>query len=250
MEFRKVLKDFIDFIKSSQRFYRGYVKALACHYGIQDDLKDITATLTPDDLSTQSTNETRDQLHDAIIASCHQALVRLGDLSRWRETQYPAKKDHWGPAINYYELAKSLDIRSGVSHNQLAVIASVGANHLGTLYHLYRALVARNPYPGATGNLTVELKRLCESQRRSEAVPSVDNDPHSLVTSFLHLHICCLERADISRIDDIQSDYFVKLEASLRGHIQDEVLERMILISIAAEYVAGVRLQGEFAQIL
>ena len=102
------------------------------------------------DLSVQSAPKTAEEsLRTRILQSCHATLIRLGDLSRYRETELVAKDRNWGPAIGYYDLAMVIYPASGASHNQLAVIALADGNHLRATYHLYRALSAHEPHPSA-----------------------------------------------------------------------------------------------------
>ena len=91
--------------------------------------------------------------------SCYQTLIRLGDLSRWRETQLATKYRNWGPAIGYYELANRIYPDLGTSHNQLAVIAQNDGNYFDVIYHLYRALAVAEPCLGSKTNLQIHFKK-------------------------------------------------------------------------------------------
>lgn len=106
-------------------------------------------------------------MDELVVDSCHRALVQLGDLSRYRETEVPSKKRNWQPAKAYYGLASLLKPNSGFSHNQLAVIARIDGDHLSALYHLYRALSVNDPYPRAEENLKTELKKLISFKDRA-----------------------------------------------------------------------------------
>lgn len=157
---------------------------------------------------------------------------------------------NWGPAIGYYDLARIIYPNSGASHNQLAVIALADSNHLRATYHLYRALTVEEPHPGAKGNLEIEF-------RKAQDVPLVDNvlsnactsdsqDSHAaLAQRFILLHARCYKGADPPGNEDDESEVMRHLAVELKEQSLEGVLSKIVLINIAAQYFAGVRLKRE-----
>ena len=75
-------------------------------------------------------------LRNTVFQSCHQTLIHLGDLSRYRETELvdKDKERNWGPAKGYYDLAAEIYPDSGGAHNQLAVISREDGDHFRSVY--------------------------------------------------------------------------------------------------------------------
>lgn len=185
-----------------------------------------------------------------VLLSCHQTLVRLGDLSRWRETELVTNDRNWGPAIGYYDLARIIYSKSGASHNQLAVIALADGNHLRATYHLYRALAVEEPHPSAKGNLEIEFRKAQEAQYNdnSNDTDLTGDDQGSrdaLVRHFMHLHAQCYKGVDTLGHEDEEGEVMRSLAVELKERSLEGVLNKLILINIAAQYFAGIRLKCE-----
>ena len=188
-------------------------------------------------------------LGHSILLSCHQNLVRLGDLSRWRETQLESKDRNWGPAVGYYDLARAVYPASGASHNQMAVIALVDHNHLRAMYCLYRALAAEEPHPTAKGNLEIELKKVEEAENKGETINhspgrGIHASEEALISCFMCLHARCYRGVDFPEHEELESEILNQLGVELKERSLDRILSKFVLINIAAGYFAGVRLQG------
>ena len=173
----------------------------------------------------------------------------MGDLSRWRETQSVTKDRNWGPAIGYYNLAGLIHPSSGASHNQLAVIALVHANHLSATYHLYRALVVKEPHPTAKGNLEIEFKKIEEAWSKGELINNdlVRNSQEpgkALVGWFMRLHARCYKGHDFPEHEELESEVLSQLVVDLKERSFESTLSKLVLVNIAAQFFAGVRLQG------
>lgn len=248
VEERKLVKHFLDFIKSGQRFYRGYIQRLASRFGGLQELDAVANRLTLSTLSADEPTQVSGTLAHSILVSCHQTLVRLGDLSRWRETQSVTKNRNWGPAIGYYNLAGLIHPMSGVSHNQLAVIALVDVNHLSATYHIYRALAVEEPYPMGKDNLEVEFKKIEEAWSKGELIMTdpVKNSQEpgkALVGWFMRLHARCYKGLDFPEHEELESEVLSQLAVDLKERSFEGTLSKFVLINIAAEFFAGVRLQ-------
>ena len=193
-------------------------------------------------------------LRNAVLRSCHQALVRLGDLSRYRETELVTKEHNWGPATGYYDLAGTILPTSGISHNQLAVIARTDSNHLRATYYLYRALAVEEPHPGAKGNLEIELKKIHTAWGKGESIAiSLQRDGQgpgkALVGWFMRLHALCYTGIDFVEHDELENEVLSQLAIDLKERSLEGTLNKFVLINIAAEYFAGIRLKSKLAEI-
>ena len=188
----------------------------------------------------------------ALLLSCHQTLVRLGDLSRWRETESVTKDRNWGPAIGYYNLAGLIHPTSGASHNQMAVIALLDVNHLSATYHLYRALAVEEPHPSAKGNLEKEFKKIEEAWNRGDLIQTdpVRNNREAgkaLVGWFMRLHARCYKGLDFPEHEELESEVLSQLAVDLKERSFESTLSKFVMINVAAEFLAGVRLQGKLS---
>lgn len=189
----------------------------------------------------------------SILVSCHQTLVRLGDLSRWRETQSVTKDRNWGPAIAYYNLAGLIYPISGAPHHQLAVIALDDVDHLSATYHLHRALAVEEPHPGAKGNLDIEFGKIEKAWSKGELIKT---DPRrdsqgpgkALVGWFIRLHARCYKGLDFPEHEELESEVLSQLAVDLKERSFESTLSKIVMINIAAEFVAGIRLQGKLSE--
>ncbi len=139
---------------------------------------------------------------------------------------------------------------SGASHNQLAVIARTDANHLRATYHLYRALAVEEPHPSAKGNLEIEFKKIHAAWSRGESVANpLQRDSQgpgkALVGWFMRLHARCYAGIEFSEHDELENEVLSQLAVDLKERSLEGTLNKFILINIAAEYFAGIRLKGE-----
>ena len=184
-----------------------------------------------------------------MLLSCYQTLIRLGDLSRYRETELAGDARNWGPAVGYYDLASAVLPVSGVAHNQLAAIALVDGSHLRATYHLYRALAAEEPHRSAKRNLEIEFKKIIHAWREGDLIvkgpkPEV-NSTQALSAWFVLLHAGSYRGEDFSKHDELEGEVLGRLTVSLKQQLPEHTLSRLILINIAAEHVAGIRVRGQ-----
>jgi hypothetical protein len=237
VERRKLEKHYLDFIKSSQRFYRGYIQQLSSHFGGIPELEKVARKFNFDNLSAQPPVEASDALRACVLQSCHSTLIRLGDLSRYRETELVSKDRNWGPAIGYYDLAIAIYPASGASHNQLAVIALADGNHLRATYHLYRALAAQEPHPSAKGNLEIEFRKVRHAWRKRELIRPEDAGipGRALAPWFVYLHAQCYKGNDFPEHDELESEVLNQLAVDLKERSLEGTLQKFCLINIAAE---------------
>lgn len=185
-------------------------------------------------------------LKKQIIRSCYLTLIQLGDLSRYRETELQTKERNWGPAKGYYELATTLDPSSGMSYNQLAVIALADQDHLRAVYYLYRAISAPNPAPQAEGNLKIEFRKVKSKLTQGKPlsdVATIGNSNTDLLHRFLLFHARCFETGFVD-YEDHSSEIIEFLANDLRTKPSDTLLRKFCLINIAAEKYAADKVIG------
>ncbi|KAJ5689156.1 hypothetical protein N7462_003548, partial [Penicillium macrosclerotiorum] len=243
IEKRKLEKHYLDFIKSSQRFYRGYIQHLSSHFGGIVELEKVARKFNFESLSVSRRSKITTDLRKHILQSCHATLIRLGDLSRYRETELVSKDRNWGPAIGYYDLASAIYPASGASHNQLAVIALADANHFRATYHLYRALSAQEPHPSAKGNLEIEFRKVMNLWVKRELIRLEDAGipGRALAPWFVYLHAQCYRGNDFPEHDELESEVMSQLAVDIRERSLEGTLQKFCLVNIAAEEFARAR---------
>jgi len=269
VELRKLQKIYLQFIKASQRFYRQYILNLDAQFEGIPELRKVARTWKDDGMSklsasdifaycyaasrTSTPQRIAATLKTQVLQSCHQTLIQLGDLSRYRETELGDEKERkWGPAIGYYNLATEINPDSGHSHNQLAVIAREDGNHFRSVYHIYRSLASKYPYPQAQGNLELEFKKIVAAWDKGELInnhKSADSNKaaRALMGWFVRLHSKCYKGEEFKEHDELEGEVLTQLAIQLKECLLEGILQKIILINLAAEYFASVQLQGMLA---
>ncbi|KAL8772663.1 MAG: hypothetical protein Q9209_002324 [Squamulea sp. 1 TL-2023] len=254
VEQRKAAKLYLRFLKSSQRFYRGYIQRLATQFGGIYEITAIAQKLNQDAaLSTsKETTHPTPELQRTVLESCHRTLIHLGDLSRYRESELDTKgkKKNWCPAIGYYDLAIAINPSSGVPHNQLAIIARFEGNHIRTLYHLYRAHRAYGSPPTAFQNLSLELKKLLDSSKSADLVVDAsertDNPLITLQCGFPLLHAYCFSGTGTHGYDALESRVLKDLRNGFKqDNLDTDFVNMVVLSNIAADFTTGDRWQDD-----
>ena len=203
------------------------------------------------DLPGKQCTELSAETRQDILASCHRSLIRLGDLSRYRETELVTKDRNWGPAIGYYDLAGAIRPSSGTSHNQLAVIALADGDHLRSTYHLYRALAVKEPHPTAKNNLEVEFKKVITAwEKHGELVhqkwqQDLSHSQTKLLGWFLLLHAQCYKGTEFKGHYELENEVFSQLVIDLKERSLEGTLDKLVLVNIGAEMFAGLRSEGQ-----
>jgi hypothetical protein len=268
VEIRKFQKTYLQFIKASQRFYRQYILNLDTQFDGIPELRKIAQKWKDDskharfirrdlaDRKAASKSSPRQRiaanLKTQVLISCHQTLIQLGDLSRYRETELVEKnKDrNWGPAKGYYDLAAEIYPDSGHAPNQLAVIAREDGDHFRCVYHLYRSLASKEPYPSAKANLATEFKRVITAWDNGQLInnhKSADgNTGRALIAWFIRLHSKLYKGEEFAAHDELEGEVLSHLAIELKERPLDSVLTKIILINMSAEYFATVQLQSKF----
>ncbi|KAM3081523.1 hypothetical protein ACMFMG_004980 [Clarireedia jacksonii] len=174
--------------------------------------------------------------------SCHFTLLRLGDLSRYRNV-LRTKDRSWEPALGYYYLADALYPNSGSAHNQMAVIALAEGSHLDALYHLLRAVAVEEPHELARDNLAIEYKKISnswEKEKHTKRRSALSESP--LVIWFVRLQARFYKGVAFSEQAELEREVLGQLAGSLKDASFEETLNKLVLINMAANYLATERI--------
>ncbi len=187
-----------------------------------------------------------------ILDSCHATLVRLGDLSRYRETELKTKERNWAPAVGYYDLATAIKPSSGASHHQLAVIARADGSRLRALYHLYRALSVELPYPTASENLDAELNKILDRKKKNQVFPQLPEKQSSIVLQawFLLLHAKLHTGVHFSEHEELENEVLTTLLVELKERPLNGLLNKMVLSNVAAQHLKSTQAAGNYMKII
>jgi hypothetical protein len=206
-------------------------------------LRRIAHRLTLDCLTVDARVQVSPEVEDLIEKSCHATLLRLGDLSRYRN-ELRTKERSWETALGYYSLAGDLCPDSGSSHNQMAVISLADVNHLDAVYHLYRAIAVNQPHPLAEGNLEIEFKKITTAWEKKKVSNTKGNNEATLILWFVRLHARFYTGVKFSGYDELENEVLSRLGLLLKEQSFETTLQKLILINIAAEYFAGERVKS------
>ena len=246
VERRKYEKRYVDFIKETRFFYTGYIQRLASHFGGIEGLNRIAQCMS---LNRQTVDKRVDASHHIkhlVEQSCHTTLLRLGDLSRYRnEVRLTPETRSWEGALGFYGLAADLCPDSGSSHNQMAVIALADQNHLDALYHLYRAIAVKEPHPLATKNLEVEFRKITALWEKSPVSRSKTDNESTLTLWFVRLHAKLFRGVFFTGHNELESEVLSRLPLLLKEDKFEAKLEKFVIINIAAGYYAEERVKKQ-----
>ncbi|KAF2259912.1 hypothetical protein CC78DRAFT_44288 [Lojkania enalia] len=249
VETRKFAKHYLAFIKTSQKFYRQYILNLDSQFDGIPELRKIAQNWKDDASRASLRKRIPSSVKQQVLQSCHQTLIQLGDLSRYRETELNDKNRNWGPAIGYYTLAAEINPDSGHPHNQLAVIAREDGNHFRSTYHLYRSLASKTPHPLAQQNLELEFKKIESAWAKGELINSHksqdgNNAGRVLVAWFIVLHSKCYKGQEFAQHEELENEVLSHLAIELKERSLDSIMLKIILVNMAAEYFATVQMRA------
>ncbi|KAF1364429.1 hypothetical protein EJ07DRAFT_99779 [Lizonia empirigonia] len=250
VELRKFHKNYLHFIKASQRHYRQHMLNLDAHVDGIPELRAIARKWKDDASKTSPRPRIPAALKHTVFHSCHQTLIHLGDLSRYRETELvdKDKERNWGPAKGYYDLAADIYPDSGHAHNQLAVVSREDGDHFRSVYHLYRSLACKLPYPQAKANLETEFRRIIAAWDKGQLISNHKSPDGStgraLVAWFVRLHSKIYKGEEFAAHDELEGEVLSHLAIEVKERPLDSVLPKIILINLAAEYFATVQMQA------
>ncbi|OTB00110.1 hypothetical protein M426DRAFT_243703 [Hypoxylon sp. CI-4A] len=237
---RKVDKQYRSFLKVSQLFYRVYVQKLSSRFFIQE-LHDIAlgTDIEPPDPPAPEATPPSPELRALIMKSCHTTLVHLGDLVRYRYQmlEKPSNTNTiFGSALEYYNLANAINPDDGSAHHQMAVLYQLQGQHLDIVYHFHRSVCIAKPHELGATNLDRAFKGL---ETPSAARKGAIKDPcETMVTWFLQLHTNFFKGEPFSQQAELEEEVLHRIEMTMKSDGGDAVLQKMILINIAAYDVA------------
>lgn len=246
---RQLIKFYLQFLKESQRFYRDYIYKLSTTFGGIPELEAVAQQVKADGEGESSRSMTSPDLRKKILDSCHQTLIYLGDLSRYRASEKLDKNPDFGPAIGYYGLACTLRTASGMGHHQQAVIALAQGQHLRAIYHLYRAMMVDEPHPNAANNLRLEFEKTNAAWDRGELIQKgrpndPENSKRTLVGWFVRLHSMCYKGEPFRGYEELEREVLAQLAAEIKQRPLDATLMRMMMVNLAAQFDSAEKFQG------
>lgn len=198
-------------------------------------------------LSADTPVEVLKETERNILLSCHSALLRLGDLYRYRN-DLNTKQRSWVKATAHYALANDLHPDAGSAFNQMAVISLADGNHLDAVYNLYRALAVKEPHTLAESNLAIEFKKintLWHGTKKSASAAAPKTPAASMVLWFVRLHARLYKGEEFSNHDELENEVLSQMTVLLKEQSLEGILDKVVLINIAAEYVASIRYEGK-----
>lgn len=147
-------------------------------------------------------------------------------------------------ALLYYDLAHDVKPSSGDAHHQMGMIYTEENNHLLVVYHLYRSLAIEWPHGNSTRNLEIEFKQLLQSSPPSRRTgPPHPNDAFS--NWFVKLHAYFYKGEQFSQQAELENEVLHRLEMMLKKPDTFALILKMVLINIAAYYVAKSRIESK-----
>jgi hypothetical protein len=256
VEIRKATKSYLDFLKSSQRFYRSFICDLDLYNGGIVELRKVAGQLEPQRTGAGSSMPQAPSHHvrELLLNSCYLSLIHLGDLSRYRETECSNEPPKWGPALGYYNLAVEICPESGFAHNQLAVIALADSSHMRAVYHLYRSISVMQPHPLGQKNLEIEFKKISTAFDKGELIPkhhlhSSKAPKRTLIAWYLRLHSQYYIGLDFGGRRELEDEVLGQLAREIKDESStDTLLPRLSTINLAAGWLAAQKLQGLLLQ--
>ncbi|KAG8532173.1 uncharacterized protein KY384_003813 [Bacidia gigantensis] len=169
-------------------------------------------------------------------------METFSDLSRWRETQLVQKNLNFGPAIAYYDLARTIEPRVGMSYNQLAVIDQVTCDNFSAIYNICWALAVTRPHDGARQNLDTQLKQMLKREKpedRNEGRPETDKDAamRQFTELYLHFLATCYSHPQSVIKDGTQQQILESFSAHIDKRSSESTVCKIVLLNIAFEHI-------------
>ncbi|KAF3923917.1 hypothetical protein AA313_de0201446 [Arthrobotrys entomopaga] len=241
VELRKMYAYFTKFVKMATKYYRSLVQRLISHFGL-NQLKFVAQEFKFEIDPTDTKKDFSSDIKNVALFLCYENLLHLGDLSRYRENHGepdPRKPDsrNWGPAKGYYALARKVLPTHPKAFNQLAVLAQYEQNHFTAIYYLYRSLLAEEPdeatHETTLGNLKICFTKIIKDRAAQEQTSE------EITSIFSRYHAYCFISQDASEYESLKSDLLNQITLAVKERaVPAVILNRMILINIAAEHLA------------
>lgn len=183
-----------------------------------------------------------------VLKICHYSLLRLGDLSRYRETELQFLNRNWGPARGYYSLAIAVLRASGAPYHQLAAIAQTDKDAFESVYYFYRALMQQKPHPNARANIERQFKKTRDLWSEPEKHNVEDGHFTHFQSRFVAFHAKCYFGLESNEHTDLETEIIHEITVTLLQGSEADLLNKICLMNIAAETTALERLAAKCKQ--
>lgn len=244
VEKRKAQKHYADFIKTSQFFYKGFIQRLASHFAGMTKMRRIANCMSLSTLSVDQRLVVSTKVAEMVEAVCYDALLHLGDLSRYRNAMRTQDRS-WAPALGYYHLAQALEPNNGSVHNQIAVIHVANGKHSDAILSLYQAIAVKHPHPLGRKNLELELKKVTRDWSEWSKKSTSQHEIADVL--FVRLHASLYKGAEYTSWDqEIEDNVLTRIPQIASDPGAYDILVRWVLINIGAVYVAEMRVTGKY----
>lgn len=243
---RHVLKMHGDFLRTSQKFYKGYLQRLSAKYHVPD-LDRVVKSVRFDATLDKVDRESNAVLETQVIQACHQILVHLGDLARYRldVDRKPQKTDI---PLLYLRLANDLLPSSGLGFHQMAVVyRGMKDQDLAIIYNLHRALSVDYPHPMAAQNLEIEFQKLSPGSPMRGRNASLDPQI-TLSVWFVRLHAIYFAGLAVHQQKELEREVLHRIQMLLVTKDTVGILLALVLTSIAAYDLARQRTQEKWSE--
>lgn len=236
VEKRKLQTVYNNFLRISQKFYKGFIQRLCARYDVPELKRAAQGIEVDSSQSQEAISPVPDSLSFKVLESCHSTLVHLGDLARYR-LQARHKKTGFEAALVYYSLAHDLKPDSGFAFHQMAIVNIDQGKHLDVVYHFYRAWMTATPHPNAKPNLESEFKTL-QMPNRSLTLRNSPPPENPFTMWFVRLHALFYKGEPSVKQEELEGEVIHRLEMTAKTGCGDDSLFKMVIVNMAAYRVA------------
>lgn len=153
---------FISICQTITHYYKSFISKMIEHYGYTSQIHYVVSCLRlkPDQQNQHSS--VKQKILPVLHLSIHDALCRMGDLSRYRaslEDQLTKISSDYSQALIYYTTASKISPSSGVPLNQLGNINYFRGDIFTSTYYFLRSVAVDEPFKDVS-NLRLILRKL------------------------------------------------------------------------------------------
>ncbi|PFH56928.1 hypothetical protein XA68_15754 [Ophiocordyceps unilateralis] len=237
VERRKAEKLCGNFLRITQKFYKGYIQRLSARYDIPE-LERVALGIDVEHIDANDIiSPVPAGLSGLVLESCHSTLLHLGDLCRYR-SQARVRGSSPEPAMTYLSLARHLMPQCGFAFHQMAILNADQGKLLDSVYCFYRAWAVELPHPNVQTNLESKFNSLRGPHAvRPRANPSAPDEAFS--TWFVKLHAYFYAGETFSQQRELEEEVVHRMERACRDTSSGDTLLKMALINISAHGIAS-----------
>ncbi|KAF4585697.1 Telomerase activating protein Est1 [Ophiocordyceps camponoti-floridani] len=242
VERRKAEKLYGNFLRITQKFYKGYIQRLAACYDIPE-LKRAALGIQVEQIDADDTmSPVPAALNMLVLESCHATLLHLGDLCRYR-SQARNRGSSPESALTYLCLARHLMPNSGYAFHQMAILNADQGKLLDSVYSFYRAWAVEVPHPNVQANLESKFNSLRGPHAvRPRNNPSAPDE--ALSTWFVKLHAYFYAGESFSQQKELEEEVMLRTERACRDAGAGATLLKMALVNMSAHDIASTTSDG------